>query len=331
MAFKNEIHPAFYEIVKKNNILYQILPECNKLWFIQLRLFYTVKKIHADYYIFLSFTSPVLFRRKGIINAIHDLTCWDCPETIPQKMVLYYRLTYKLSVLNSWKIVTVSKFSQSKLCLKYNLPEHKVPVIYDGLTEIFKNKVIENRLINEKYHIPNQYFLSLSTVEPRKNLQLLLQAYNELLNEGNSLPDLVLAGRKGWKLDKIMQGVTKDIKNKIHFTGFIDDEDLPQIYKDAELFIFPSKYEGFGLPVIEAMSQGTLVLSSDAASLPEVLDGNGLMFKSDNVESLKNKILEFENLDETAKTKMIKSGKIKAYSFNWDKEAEKLYRIMLKR
>lgn len=328
LLFKNEIHVAFKEIADQPNVTYKILPECNKLLFIQLRLLSTVKKIKADYYVFLSFTSPILFHRKGIINAIHDLTCWDCPETIPNKMVYYYRFTNKLSVLNSWKIVTVSKFSQRKICQKYNLSEDDVPVIYDGLTDIFKKKSRQNSSIKDKYHMPNRYILSLSTIEPRKNLQLLIRAYKELIEEGNILPDLVLAGRKGWKLDKIIQGITEEIQSKIHFTGFVDDEDLPQIYKNAELFIFPSKYEGFGLPVIEAMSQGTLVLCSDAASLPEIVDGNGLMFQSENLQSLKDKILEYRRIGEPIKEKMKETGKMRAYSFNWNIESEKLYKLL---
>lgn len=328
LLFKNEIHAAFKEIADQSNVTYKILPECNKLLFIQLRLLSTVKKIKADYYVFLSFTSPILFHRKRIINAIHDLTCWDCPETIPTKMVCYYRITYKLSILNSWKVITVSKFSQNKICNRYGLSKEKVPVIYDGLTDIFKENKSGKQSIQEKYNIPNKYFLSLSTVEPRKNLQLLIRGYKELLEEGNDLPDLVLAGRKGWKLDEIMDGVAEEVKSKVHFTGFIEDEDLPKIYKNAVLFIFPSKYEGFGLPVIEAMSQGTVVLSSDAASLPEIVDGNGLVFQSENIESLKKKILEFESLDDRKKTEMVEKGKSKAFSFDWDIESEKLHEIM---
>lgn len=331
LLFKNEIHQDFKEIVKRNNIEYNILSSCNKLIFIQWRLLKAMNRIDADYYLFLSFTSPMFFRKKKAISAIHDLTCWDCPESIPTKMKYYYRITYKKSVANDWKTITVSKFSQRKICERYKIDESDVPVIYDGLTEVFKNETCINVTeISEKYNIPNQYLLSLSTIEPRKNLQLLILAYQDLLREGKQLPDLVLAGRKGWKLEEIIQKIDDKIRKKIHFTGFVDDADLPALYRSAQLFIFPSKYEGFGLPLIEAMSQRTLVLSSDAASLPEVIGGNGVLFKSDDKEDLKKKIILSLSLPENQKNRIIENAEQVARSFDWACEAEKLHLIMTK-
>lgn len=331
LVFKSEIHRDFEETVNRINVEYSILPPCNKLIFLQWRLLKAMNKIEADYYLFLSFTSPMLFRKKKAISAIHDLTCWDCPESIPTKMKYYYRLTYLGSVRNDWKTVTVSKFSQRRICEKYDISEDRVPVIYDGLTDVFKqetNKSIEN--IREKYNLPQYYLLSLSTIEPRKNLQLLITAYQELIGENNQLPDLVLAGRKGWKLDEILKNIDVQIQKRIHFTGFVDDEDLPVLYRNAKLFIFPSKYEGFGLPLIEAMSQRTLVLSSDAASLPEIVGGNGILFKSDNKEDLKRKLLSTLALSENERNQIIDKASIRARLFDWNIEAEKLHELMKK-
>ena len=328
LVFKNEVHREFKKIIKQKTIEYLVLPACNKFLFIQLRLLGAMNKIRADYYLFLSFTSPFFFKKKSI-SAIHDLTCWDCPESIPIKMKYYYRLTYLRSVKKDWKTVTVSKFSQSRICKRYGIKEEQVPVIYDGLTEFFKEETSKSfETICEKYSIPDCYLLSLSTIEPRKNLQLLITAYQELINENNLLPDLVLAGRKGWKLEEILKNVDALTQKRIHFTGFVDDEDLPTLYRNAELFIFPSKYEGFGLPLIEAMSQGTLVLSSDAASLPEIIEENGELFESDNKEDLKRKLLRTLSLSETERNRIIEKAIQRAKFFNWDNEAERLHKIM---
>lgn len=328
LIFKGEVHKEFRNISAGNNITTLILQPCNKLIFIQLRLYRTVKSINADYYMFLSFTSPVLLHKSGVINAIHDLTCWDCPESIPDKMKLYYRLTYKIAVKQSWKIVTVSQFSQSRICDKYHLQKNKVPVIYDGLTDIFTNISSTSTTISKKYKIPNDYILSLSTVEPRKNLQLLIKAYAELHNEGVNLPDLVLAGRSGWKLETITGEISENIRSKIHFTGFVDDVDLPALYRCARLFVFPSLYEGFGLPVIEAMSQGTIVLCSDSSSLPEVAGNYGIIFKSNDIVDLKQKLVKINasgyKVSVEQQDKMIKHAK----SFNWSVESDKLYKIL---
>lgn len=329
LIFKGEVHSEFEKLVAKENISYVVLQPSNKLLFIQKHLLKAMNQIDADYYLFLSFTSPVLFRKEKAISAIHDLTCWDCPESIPTKMKYYYRWTYKTAVKNNWKIITVSKFSQSRICQKYRLNQDRVPVIYDGLSEIFRNN--DEKSSDElfsKYHIPSSYILSLSTIEPRKNLQLLISAYQELALTANDIPDLVLAGRKGWKLEEIIGSIDQKTQNRIHFTGFVDDKDLPGLYANAQLFVFPSKYEGFGLPLIEAMSQNTLVISSDAASLPEIVGKNGILFRSDDKDDLKQKLLHSMSLPQEEKQRITEKAREKAMSYNWDNEAEKLYAIM---
>lgn len=330
LLFKSEIHEEFVDLVQLPNVSFFVIPACNKLFFIQFRLLSVLNKIDADYYVFLSFTSPVLFNKKKIVNAIHDLTCWDCPDSILWKMKLYYRFTYWVAIKKSWKIVTVSKFSQSRICTKYKLSTNNVPIVYDGLTEIFREKKVNNIDVREKYHLPSEYILSLSTIEPRKNLQLLINAYMKLAESYKNLPDLVLAGREGWKLDEIVNdNYSNEIYKKIHFTGFIEDNDLPSLYKNAELFVFPSKYEGFGLPLIEAMSQGTLVISSDAASMPEVVQGAGMLFKSNDKDDLIRALQEGLNMSNEEKNKRIELGKTVSYSYSWEKEAEKLYILLV--
>ena len=329
LLFKNEVHKEFESIVKQHNVESILIPACNKLLFIQWRLFKTLRKIKADYYVFLSFTSPVLFKQGRIINAIHDLTCWDCPETIPTKMKFYYRYTYGVAARNSWKLITVSKFSQKRICEKYRLEMDKVPVIYDGLTNIFSKEYAYNPELKTKYNLPKRYILSLSTLEPRKNLQLLIKAYRDLIEEKRELPDLVLAGRQGWKLEEIVGEVSASLKERIHFTGFVADEDLPQLYADAEVFVFPSKYEGFGLPVIEAMSQKTIVITSDVASLPEVAGEAGIIFHSDDIDDLKRVICNYFEMTENEKSTREKNGFNISHSFSWTDEAEKLYGMML--
>ena len=329
LLFKNEVHKEFEAIVKQRNVGHVTIPACNKLLFIQLRLLKALRKIDADYYVFLSFTSPVLFKQGRIINAIHDLTCWDCPETIPAKMKHYYRYTYGAAARNSWRLITVSKFSQRRICEKYKLETEKVPVIYDGLTDIFSKEYAYNPELKKKYGLPNKYMLSLSTLEPRKNLQLLIKAFGDLAEKNKDLPDLVLAGRQGWKLEEIVGEVSDALKERIHFTGFVADEDLPQLYADAEVFVFPSKYEGFGLPVIEAMSQRTIVITSDAASLPEVAGEAGIIFRSDDIDDLKRAICKYFEMNEKEKKTRKQNGFSISQGFSWKNEAEKLYRIML--
>ncbi|MCR5734559.1 MAG: glycosyltransferase family 4 protein, partial [Lachnospiraceae bacterium] len=188
-------------------------------------------------------------------------------------------------------------------------------VIYDGIGDLFlKADLSEGRQmsVRVKYNLPERYWLSLSTLEPRKNISLLIRAYTDACRvDPEAVPPLVLAGRMGWKdseLDKILQAEGKAgqvgegssgnignarglIKDRLIFTGFIDDQDLPVVYHMAEKFIFPSKYEGFGLPPLEALSVGTAVISSDAASLPEVLGDSAVYFENGDQKDLETLLI----------------------------------------
>ena len=328
LLFKNEIHNLFLTETDLNYVESIVIPGCNKLLFIQWKLYNELKKIQADYFFFLSFTSPVLFKDKGIVNAIHDLTCWDCPESIPTKMKYYYRVAYHFAIKRSFRIITVSKYSQKRICEKYNLAQEKVSVVYDGLTSIFGKDINYNSNDQAKYGLPDKYILSLSTIEPRKNLQLLIRAYKELVNRLDNVPDLVLAGRSGWKTEKILGEICESVRSRIRFTGFIEDEDLPNIYQKADIFVFPSKYEGFGLPVIEAMSQGTLVVCSNAASLPEVAEDAGILFDSDDCDSLVKALINAIHISDKEKKERIEKGKKISGKYVREDEAEKAYRLL---
>ncbi|MDE5872442.1 MAG: glycosyltransferase, partial [Lachnospiraceae bacterium] len=135
---------------------------------------------------------------------------------------------------------------------------------------------------------------------------------------------LVLAGRKGWKMDDFLLKTPQKVKDKILFTGFIDEEDLPYIYNMADLFVFPSKYEGFGLPPLEAMTCGALVLSSDAEAMVEVLSEGALYFSNNNLTDLISKLKDIYSNIENNKSKMKTSGMKQADRFDWKKQADRL-------
>ena len=151
-----------------------------------------------------------------------------------------------------------------------------------------------------------------------------------LLEEKARIPKLVLAGRKGWKIEKLLNGIDEKVVSNIVFTGFIEDEDLGMVYTCAKGFIFPSIYEGFGIPPLEAMACNTVVVSSDATSLPEVLGEAAIYFSSDDKEDLKRKICLLCLLNDDERNKYINLGKKQVKYFNWQHEAESLL-SMLKR
>lgn len=292
LLFRNNVYPIFTKYIDGERVKSVILSGDNKLIFFQIILVRALNRIDADKYLFFAFTSPILFRKKGIINTIHDMGAWDSSESMKMLQKLYWQTNIKCSASVSEKIITVSSFSKGRISKILKFPNEKIHVInsavYEGVT---KDYGISFEKIKEKYKLPDKYILTLSTIEPRKNMALLLEAFSRVKKDCDY--DLVLVGRKGWKMDEVIDKYNKD--GRIHITGFVEDEHISVIYKNAMCFVFPSLYEGFGLPPIEALALGTAVISSDAASMPEVLRKQATFFKSNDVNELTDLLVGLEN------------------------------------
>lgn len=323
LIFKNEVHEEFEQFKKQGNIKINIIKGNNKLIFNQFILPYNLYKIKADKYIFLAFPSPILFIKRGVVNTIHDLTCWDCPETMKFLSKWYFRISILNAVRISEKIITVSKFSKERIKDKFKVNK-EINIIYNGVSEIF-SKFNNNKKMNEeakeKLNLPSNYIMSLGTLEPRKNLKLLIKAYIQLKKEEKINEKLVLVGRKGWKFDTIIDSIDEEIKDDIVFTGFVEDKYLPYIYYNTNLFIMPSIYEGFGIPVIEAASINSRILLSDIPPFLEITDNKLQYFKNNDIEDLKIKIIKM--LEEKEHTILDKMN-----IYRWCVQAKKLLDII---
>lgn len=291
LIFRNEIHHIFMQFIDNERVKTLILHGNNKLIFNQIILPWNLAKIKADKYIFFAFTSPILFRKKGIINTIHDMGAWDSSEAMKPLQKFFWRTTMRCSASVSERIITVSEFSKGRIVDILKYPKEKVEVInsavYEGVTKDYGYTFLD---IKEKYSLPDKYIMTLSTLEPRKNMVVLLEAFSEIKDKIKY--DLVLVGRKGWKMDNVINKYNND--GRIHITGFVDDEHISVIYKNAMCFVFPSLYEGFGLPPLEALALGTPVISSDAASMPEVLRNQAVYFRNKNREELSMLLVNLE-------------------------------------
>lgn len=203
---------------------------------------------------------------------------------------------------------------------RLHVKPERVAVIYDGVSECFTKFAYEQAVdmqVRERLKLPEHYILCLSTLEPRKNMRLLIEAYAKMRYNKTVNHELVLVGRKGWMVDTLQDGIPDDVKQHIHLTGFVGDDELPYVYHDADVFVFPSIYEGFGIPPVEALTCGTPVLSSDAASMPEVLGGAAEYFRSGDMQDL------MEKLQQVLKDKQNRSyDTIRQY--DWGAEAGKL-------
>lgn len=315
LVFKQEVHPFFRAEASLPNVSVCILRPCNKLLFSQVILPKALRKLKADIYLFLAFPAPFFFFKPSI-STIHDLSCVDCPETMTLKSRMLWRILDWKAAKFGKAVLTISNFSKQRIMEHYSLKAKSVHVAYCGIDcSLFGNyDFMRFNVIEEKYNLPKKYIVSLSTIEPRKNLQLLVSAWNELLSNGAIDVDLVLAGRSGWKNEGLLKDVSIENRDRVHFTGFIEDEDLPLLYKGSVLFVFPSIYEGFGLPPLEALCSGAKVLCSRIPSLVEVCGERAMYFESNNVKSLEEAIVDALN-GESA------NGAEACSLYNWESEA----------
>lgn len=330
--FKDEIHTMFLDYKDAENVEMIVIPRCKKLIFNQVKLPLEIYRHTADWYLFMAFPVPLLLFKKNMVSTIHDICCWDCPETMNGMSKWYFRISHRVAVWKCKRIITISQFSQERIVQKLRYPREKIWLIYCGVDEQFIKYAYNDAkasFVREKYHLPQQYLLSLSTLEPRKNLRLLVEAYRKVVLDEKIDTPLVLAGRRGWKMDKLLEGIEDAVKEKIHFTGFIDEEDLPEVYGNAKCFIFPSMYEGFGIPPLEAMACGTPVLSSDATSLPEVLSDTALYFENENVVELMNEMCVVLESNENVAIAVNKRFQ-QIQKFKWDEHASRLIKMLLK-
>ena len=222
-------------------------------------------------------------------------------------------------------VITISENSKKDF-LKF-APNRKVEVIYPGVSDNFLKKINKKKTeqILKKYNLQSGYVLSVGTLEPRKNIERIIQAFTELASQGQALRGckLVIVGRRGWLADNIYKLPEKlGIKNKVKFLGRVEDEDLPYLYNQASCLIYPSLYEGFGIPVLEAQASGCPVITSDTSSLPEV-GGDAVLYIDPN--SSGNLISALERIkNQEFRIKLIKKGLEQAKKFSWEKSAKKL-------
>lgn len=247
-----------------------------------------------DVTIFFNFIVPPGVKGKTVA-VVHDMAYKACPETVNAKTRKWLNLTLKKSCERADLIVTVSEFSKSEIIKYLGVPEKKIVVMPNGVDlELYHPNYSEWAVAScrKKYHIDQEYYLYLGTLEPRKNLVNLIKAYH-LLKEKlqKSTPKLVLAGGKGWYYESIFETVEQlKLKEDIIFTGYVEEKEVPLLMNGAKAFVFPSLYEGFGMPPLEAIACGKPVLVSNTTSLPEVVGEWGLMVDPEDIIDISEKM-----------------------------------------
>lgn len=265
------------------------------------------------------------FRQAKTVFTLHDLIFLHYPEYHLPYNRWYLTFAMPRYLRAADVIITPSECTRRDAINFYGLPEHKIKVIYEAASPIFKPKTDLAQLerVRQKYQLPDKFILHVATIEPRKNLSRLLDAFKALLADWPDLK-LVFIGKKGWLYDKFFQKLqTLGLEEYVIFPGFVDEADLPACYQLAELFVYPSLYEGFGLPPLEAMACGTAVVCSNSSSLPEVIGDGGLLVNPTDTAAL-TEALQRVLSDATLRQDLAQRALVQAQKFSWQRAADAL-------
>jgi len=298
---------------------YRIISE--QLYFPKLLADNQIDLFHGLHY------SLPINKRTRMITTIHDLSFFKFPEKHSWVKRQYFKFFIKYSSFHSDHLITVSNNTKNDLIKILNVDPEKITTTHLGVDESFSpiddHEKLQN--IKAKYDLPENFILFIGLIEPRKNLSSLFKAYAKLVKTQEIMEDihLVLAGRWGWESKKLLTLVSDlNVTENVHFPGYIDQEDMAYLYNLAKVFVYPSFYEGFGLPVLEAMACGTPVITSNISSMPEFVGNSGILVDPNDIDQLERSIKELlinERLREELKKKSI----LKAKEFTWKNTALK--------
>lgn len=280
---------------------------------------YKADVLHTQYY------APLIKNCKLVVT-IHDISYEHFPEYFKKLELIRNRVWIWYSSKISDIILTVSEYSKKDISEIYKINKDKIVVTHLATSEIYKQ--VDEKLVEEtkeKFGIKGNYLLTVGNLQPRKNMVRLINSYTEIKSNNPEFNlKLVIVGKKAWKFDGIFKTVNSaNLNDEVILTDYVSDYELVNLYNGAEIFIYPSIFEGFGLPVIEAMACGTPVITSNLSSLPEVAgDAAALINPFDNNDIINT--LEKVYFDEGYKNILIKKGLKRFKEFSWNKTSSKV-------
>ena len=292
--------------------------------FIVAAMFYAVKMIGGGPKVFIT---------------IHDLVAFLYSATHNKRSVFIEKMTLKWALKAANGVFAVSENTANDVALKFGIPREKIVITHNAVGEVFlengaSKKIGSGTDVKKKYNLPKKYILSLGTLVPRKNLPFTLRVFEELCKGKNGSEkgdlfehELVIVGGKGWggTSDEVLKIASEN--EKVHHLGYVPHEDLPAIYAGADLFLYPSLYEGFGIPPLEAMACGTPVIVSNMSSLPEVVGSAAIQIDPTNEQEMQDAILGLLK-DEKKRQSLIKLGHERVKNFSWEKSAKTILDTM---
>lgn len=270
------------------------------------------------------FVLPPVRQHTRSLLTVHDLSFIRVPETATPRLRNYLNAVVPRSVHAASHVIADSEATRQDILEFFNIEPHRVSVLLSGVDSRFAPTGPLSEQVRRKYRLPHSpYILAVGTVQPRKNYARLIVALAELRQSGYDV-DLVIAGGRGWLDSPIYSTVTEaGLVDHVHFIGFAEDADLPMLYSNALCLAFPSLYEGFGLPILEAMSCGVPVLTSTVSSLPEVAGDAAWLVDPTDQEAILDGLRRLID-DGTLRAELVARGLARASAFTWRRSAENL-------
>ena len=263
------------------------------------------------------------------VSMVHDVAYLRYPEHLQPRIRAFYKKWMPRYLAYTDHIITVSDFSKKEIMAGYQIPADKITVVYNGVTDIYKPLDQESKAsARKRFASGHPYFVYLGAIHPRKNVKTLVHAFEQYKSRSANNHQLVIAGRASWHTEDVIQAIEKSpFKSSIHLPGYVPTADAVHLVGGAEAMIYPSVYEGFGIPLIEAMACGVPVICSNVSSLPEVAGNAALLFEPLDIDALAHQLKRVTE-EESLRKELIMLGHERSKYFSWDKAAEQVYEIL---
>lgn len=320
--FAPNVHPVIVSPPARHPLLW-------KFWY-DVKVPLALRRLKADLFVspdgYCSLTTKV-----PQCMVVHDLGFLHHPATYRKSHVGYYKRNLPHFVKKAASIATVSQFSKQDIINQYKIPGEKIDVVYSAAKDVFRPVDFEERQrVKEQYTGVREYFIYTGAIHPRKNLINLLKAFSQFKKRQKASWKLVLAGRLAWKNDEFLSLLkTYKYREDVVLTGYLPEEELVRLVGSAYALVYPSLFEGFGVPVLEAMQCGVPPLTSRGTSMEEIGGEAALYFNPEDPADMADKLMLIYK-DEHLRSQLIQKGPAQVAQYSWDRTAKMMWEAMMK-
>lgn len=266
-----------------------------------------------------------------IVTIIHDISFNFFPQFIKFFDLFFLKILIPISLRRADKIIAVSEFTKDEIIKFYKISPEKIECVYNAISDEFSNNNVSEEQLKEtknKYNLPDKFILYVGTLQPRKNIPQLIEAFSRIKGKLENFKLVICGNKKAHNYDKRIENSikTNNLENDVIFPGFIDEEDKQAVYRLAQVFAFPSFYEGFGIPLLEAMSQKVPIIASSIPSLKEVSGDSALYFDTASLDDFSQKMYDI-CINKKLREELVQLGNERINFFSWEKSAVKMLAI----